>query len=161
MTETLTIPTPLLTGIGSACGTEDYHCGHLSRSSSRTVKRALFLYLAEVEGLGYLGGRSEGAEVLAVLNLMRTGAECADILDVAEGNLPAGVTTVEVAVTPITPDQAEVLNLVTLGYSYPEIAAETGRATETVRSLVKGAMRRTLTHTAIDAAVAAAGQGWI
>lgn len=146
----------------SACFDGRYDCGHITRSASVPVKRALFLYRAESEGLGYLGGRHEAAEVLAALALMRVGGECADIL-VAGG---AAAEAVETALTSVpvsspTPTQCEVLALVAEGFSYPEIAAQTGRAVETVRSLVKAAMARTLTHSAIDAAIVAAADGLI
>ena len=147
--------------VAVSCSEGRYDCGHLARSSSRAVKRALFLYLAEVEGLGYLGSRTEAAEVLAALALLRQGAECADIL--AAGGEAAA--TLMAQVTPdmhdrdCTPQQIEVLGFVAQGFSYPEIAAATNRATETVRSLVKAAMRNTNTHNAFDAAVAVAAEG--
>lgn len=153
----LTIPT---SDVAIACADGHYHCGHVTRSSSRPVKRALFLFLAESEGLGYLGTRTEAAEVLAVLALMRQGAHCAEVL--AAGGA-AATALIEASVTDrqrdCTPEQVEVLRLVAEGFSYPEIAAETGRATETVRSLVKAAMRNTCTHTAVDAAVTLAEWG--
>lgn len=140
-----------------------FDCGHITRSASRAVKRAAFLYRAECEpDIGYLGGR-EDAHTLAALALMREGADCRAVL-VAGGADAASLTeTVEAALPDlkITPRQAEVLGWVSLGYSFPEIGAQMGVAVETVRSLAKAAMRGTSTHSVIDAAVMAAGEGWI
>lgn len=159
----MTVTSRVASPVAMSCAEGRYDCGHITRSSSRPVKRALFLYLAEVEDLGYLGSRNEPVEVLAALALMREGAECAAILEAGD---PQGVVArlVEQVGTldrDLTPQQVEVLTLVAEGYSYPEIAQATGRATETVRSLVKAAMRNTLTHSAMDAAVEAARHGLI
>lgn len=148
--------------VALSCAEGRYDCGHLSRSSSRPVKRALFLHLAEVEGHGYLGTRTEPVEVLAALALLRQGAECQAILEA--GGSGAAALAAEAAASPVcerpcTPQQIEVLRLVAEGFSYPEIAEATGRAVETVRSLVKAAMRNTLTHNAFDAAVVLVGYG--
>jgi DNA-binding NarL/FixJ family response regulator len=145
----------------AACG--DYHCGHLSRSSSTAVKRAVFLYAAECSTVGSLVRRSEAPEVLAALALLREGAECARILAAATGALAAEVAALTAAAAPtrLSPEVLAVMDLVTEGLSYPEIADRRGIATETVRSHVKRAMRSTATHTAVDAAVALCEEGLI
>jgi DNA-binding NarL/FixJ family response regulator len=163
----MTITPAVATPVAMSCAEGRYDCGHISRSSSRAVKRALFLHLAEVEDLGYLGSRTEPVEVLAALTLMRQGAECREILEAGD---PQGVMArmgeqVGTLDRDLTPEQIEVLRYVAQGYSYPEIAAATvsskgtPRKVETVRSLVKAAMRATLTHNATDAAVEGARQG--
>jgi DNA-binding CsgD family transcriptional regulator len=163
MPATTVTPAQAVSPIVGACFDGRADCGHITRSSSVPVKRALFLFRCESEGLGFLGGRHEAPETLAALALMRVGADCADILAV-DGPAAEAVTAILVdaleAVSP-TATQVGVLVLVAEGLSYPEIAAQTGRSVETVRSLVKAAMARTLTHSAIDAAVWCAAEGLI
>ena len=151
-----TLSNPLVTA--TLC--ERYDCGHISRSSSVPVKRALFLFMAEAfSDLGYLGGR-EDAHTLAALALMREGARCADVLAAAEGAECAALEaeTAEIVGTP-TPRQVEALALVAEGLPYPEIGRRLDVSVETVRSLLKAAMRTTHTHSDTHAAVAAAAQG--
>lgn len=153
----------LSSGVASAACTGDYHCGHITRSSSRAVKRAAFLYLAEAQGCGWLGRRTEAPEVLAAVVLMRAGAACASVIAAATGDEPA-VAEMALALVPATPLSVQVLGVMVLvceGWSYPEIADEQGIATETVRSHVKRAMRSTGAHTALDAAVLLTEQGLI
>lgn len=146
--------------VATAAMCERFDCGHITRSSSVPVKRALFLHLAEETGLGYLGGR-ETAHTLAALALMREGARCADILR-AGGE---GADTLDALAAPamgtVTPRQAEALSFVADGVAYPDIARAMGISVETVRSLLKAAMRATLTHSATHAAVMAAADGLI
>jgi DNA-binding NarL/FixJ family response regulator len=154
----------LSNSIAAACADADYQCGHITRSSSRAVKRAAFLYAAEVRDLGYLGTRTEAPEVLAALALMREGAACAEVLDAATGATPEVVEAVEALTyrpADLSPEVLAVMALVTEGLSYPEIAAEVGCAKETVRSHVKRAMRLTSTHNAVSAAVTLVEEGLI
>lgn len=138
-----------------------YDCGHIVRSTDRALKRALFLYLAEADGQGYLGSRREAAEVLAALALMRAGAPCQAVAGYAtEATAPAPVVVATEAPS-LTPQQIEVLTLVAEGYAFPEIAAETGRATETVRSLSAAARRATGAHSTHEAAMVASRYGLI
>lgn len=142
---------------------EDYTCGHITRSPYRAVKRALFLFTAEREGLGSLVRSSEAPEAVAALALMRAGAECAAIIDagtLTEGEV-AALTTVTGDPSTLSPQVLAVMDLVTEGLSYPEIAAQVGSAVETVRSHVKRAMRVTGTHNAVEAAVTLVGEGLI
>lgn len=147
--------------VSTACADARYDCGHITRSDSTAVKRALFLFLAESEGLGYLGSRTEATEVLAALVLMRQGAECARIIAAATDTEVAEMAA-EVAPLPaLTTKQIEVLALVAEGLSFPEIAATLSKSVETVRSLTKAAMRATMTHSVVQAAVEAARDGLI
>lgn len=149
--------------IVSATACERYDCGHITRSSSVPVKRALFLYMAETRtDLGYLGGR-EDAHTLAALALMREGHDCADVVAAGEGHpsYTALESEVEALVGTPTPRQCEALALVAEGISYPAIGERLSISVETVRSLVKAAMRVTGTHSATHAAVMAAEQGLI
>lgn len=143
------------------CGRVD--CGHVHRSESRAVKRALFLYLCESDdriGAGVMES-AEGADTLAALAAMRRGAPCAEVL------AAAGVPAPRVGATPrtatrgpsLTDRQVEVLALVAEGYAYPEIARTLGKSVETVRDRVKGAMKATSTHSAPEAAREAAAWG--
>ena len=150
---------PILT----ACATDRYDCGHITRSSLRPIKRAVFLYRAEVEGLGFLGGRHEDTATLAALALMRAGSACAAVLVAggAEADALAASLDAQGVLPTLTPRQVEVLALVSEGASFPEIAADLSISTETVRSLAKAAMRATGTHSVVDAAVEAAYRGLI
>jgi DNA-binding NarL/FixJ family response regulator len=152
--------TDLTSPIITATACERFDCGHITRSSSVPVKRALFLYMAESADLGYLGSR-EDAHTLAALALMREGARCADVLRAGgvEGDAVAAV--LDPAMGLPTPRQCEALAMVAEGLPYPEIAARLSISVETVRSLLKAAMRTTLTHSATAAAVVAASEGLI
>lgn len=160
------MPTPdprtLAHGVAAAVCDADYQCGHITRSSSRAVKRAAFLFAAEGRDLGYLGTRTEAPEVLAALALMREGAACAEVIDAATpGFIEAVAEVVPFAPEALSPEVLRVMAYVTEGLSYPEIAAEIGCAKETVRSHVKRAMRLTATHNVIEAAVTLVEHGLI
>lgn len=151
------LATVVASDVAHASACYEYTCGHITRSPYRAVKRALFLHLAEVAGLGSLAVRSEAPEALAALALMAAGAECREVLMAATD---AEVAAAEAAApaTPIDPASlsAEVLGVMALvceGWSYPEIAAERGIAVETVRSHAKRAMRATASHNVVEAAV--------
>jgi DNA-binding NarL/FixJ family response regulator len=152
--------TDLTSPIVTATACERYDCGHVTRSSSVPVKRALFLFMAEAADLGYLGSR-EDAHTLAALSLMRAGARCAEVLRAGGTEGDAVAAVLDPAVTLPTPRQCEALALVAEGLPYPEIAARLTISVETVRSLLKAAMRATLTHSATHAAVVAAAEGLI
>ena len=150
--------------VAAAVACDDYTCGHITRSPYRAVKRALFLFHAERSEVGSLVRATEAPEVLAALALMRAGAECAAIIDAgtatpADAEALVGYTVP--AMASLSPQVLAVMDLVTEGLSYPEIAAEVGSAVETVRSHVKRAMRATATHNAVEAAVALVVEGLI
>lgn len=151
------------TAAANATGCGRYDCGHVGRSDSRALKRAAFLYLAEVDGQGDLCGR-EGADVLAALALMREGHPCEFVAQHYSGERtrrPMPSPRPEVTTPVLTPQQSEVLALASEGWAIPEIAEMTNRATETVRSLLAMCRRNTATHSTLDAAVVATRYGII
>lgn len=134
------------------CGS--YQCGHISRSDNLHVKRALFLYVRRTRGARFTT-RNEDGRVLAALTLMMAGRTCADVRAAADPTYVAPVATPAPA-TPapvrVSPECAEVLQMVALGHDIPEIAEATHRNVETVRSLMARARQITSTHTSTDAA---------
>lgn len=150
--------------VSDALACEAYTCGHLTRSSSTSVKRALFLHLAE-EHLGSVARRNEAPATMVALALMREGATCAEVAaaDSPQGDALVAQAAREIAprCEDLSPQVLAVLDLVTEGLSYPMIADRLGIARETVRSHVRRAMRATGEHSAIEAAVSLATQGLI
>jgi DNA-binding NarL/FixJ family response regulator len=144
------------------CGT--YGCGHIAKSSDRYVKRAGILHQRRLAGHRF-STTGEDQRTLAALALMRQGRPCIEVRNYAD---PGALSARNVPVTPATADPmglsdecVEVMTLVAQGYSHPEVAAMTHRATETVRSLVAVARRATAAHTQEGAVVALYGLGII
>lgn len=143
--------------IASAVHCGRYDCGHITRSDDRAVKRALYLYLRREAG-HRVSTASEGADVLAVLALMREGRPCTEVREwrvagVRRAEAPATPATTEAPALKITPQMTEVIGLVAQGYDIPEIAASTYRAEETVRSLLARCRKATNAHSSVAAAV--------
>jgi DNA-binding NarL/FixJ family response regulator len=135
-----------------------YDCGHIVRSDSAALKRALYLHLCATDGQGYLGARNEPADVLAALALMAQGAPCTEVAGVTPrtSNPPAA------AVAPtFTPRGLEVLSLVAEGKDIPEMADATGLSVETVRSHLAVARKACGAHSSAEAAMIASRFGLI
>lgn len=150
--------------VANASACYEYTCGHITRSPYAPVKRALFLHLAEVRGLGSLLVRTDAPEVVAALALMRAGAECREVVALmTDAEVAAADAAAPTGGDPsaLSPEVLGVMALVTEGLSYPEIAAARGIATETVRSHVKRAMRATGDHNAVASAVSLVEEGLI
>lgn len=142
-----------------------YDCGHITRSDSQAVKRALALYLAREAGLT-VDTSSEEADTLAVLGLMRAGRPCTEVRNyrtagVTSATTPATPANTDTPAVRITPEMVEVAALILQGYDYPEIAARTHRAKETVRSLSKRIIATANAHSAMAGAVKMAEWGYV
>lgn len=151
--------------ISSAIHCGRYDCGHITRSDSQAVKRALALYLAREAGLA-VDTSTEEADTLAVLGLMRAGRPCTEVRNyrtagVTSATTPATPATTEAPAIRVTPEMCEVAALILQGYDYPEIAARTHRAKETVRSLARRVIRVANAHSAMAGAVWMASHGYV
>lgn len=137
-----------------------YQCGHIMRSDDLAIKRALFLFTRRTRG-ATVSTRGESADVRAALSLMMAGRSCAQVKGYATTGqaLPAPVAHPVGTYVP-SDEVLEVLALVAQGYDIPEIAEQTHRAIETVRSLMGMARKRTGSHTTMDAACVLAEAGY-
>jgi len=145
----------------SHCGR--YDCGHILRSDDQALKRAAFLHLRREAGHTFTT-RGETGDVLAALTLMRQGRPCSEVRNYrTPGVRAADVPTTPATVTDVrvSPQVVEVMTLAAQGYDIPEIAEQTYRAVETVRSLMAVARKATGAHSTMAAAVALQGLGII
>lgn len=146
----------------AACGRLD--CGHLARSTSRAVRRAVILYVAE--GAGYrVDLDTESPEVAAVLGILRE-AQHPRPHYVRAGSRyvrqsPNEIVLPDVSRLRLTAERQIVFYYMWLGYSATEIADTTHRARETVRSHAGNLRRLTGAHDATSALVALALAGLI
>lgn len=150
-----------LTAHAASCGRLD--CGHLYRSDSRAVRRAVLLYLAE--GAGYAVDLDrEAPEVAAVLGTLRTVGHPRPLY-VRDGSRYARTTPATAVPLPdvtglrLTPERVDVYRLLWQGCSTGEAAALSGRSRETVRSHAGNLRRLTGAHDAPSALVALALAG--
>lgn len=144
----------------AACGRLD--CGHLSRSSSLAVRRAVILYIAE--GAGYtVRLRNESPEVAAVLGILRQAEHPRPVYvrgTNTNGNAgyvrstPNEVLLPDASGLTITPERATVFALAWQGLSATEISIVSLRARETVKSHMGNLRRMTGAHDATSALVA-------
>lgn len=166
-----------------SCGRLD--CGHLGKSASLAVRRAVILYTAEGSGLSVsLDG--ETPEVVAVLGVLRTAQHARPTY--VRGTLTSG-NRGYVAAHPgaviawpnadgikITPQRAEVFGYMVRGYSATDISSDparmvgghpaprvglTVRNIETVKSHAGYLRRETGAHDAVSALLALVAAGKI
>lgn len=151
--------------IESAIHCAAYQCGHIGRCDDQAVKRALVVYLAREAGVP-CDTSSDGADVAAVLGMMRAGRPCSEVREwrtagVTRTSAPATPATTDAPRIRITPQMCEVATMVAQGYDHPEIAAATYRSVETVKSLLARCRKATAAHTSPAAAVKMAEWGHI
>lgn len=145
----------------AACGRLD--CGHLGRSTSQAVRRAVFLYQAEGAGL-ILDLDRVSADVAAVVGVLRTSQHGRTTY--TRGTTASGgrgyvpIAAGLVAVLPnadgikITPQRRDVFTDMLYGHSATQIAARTHRTLETVKSHAGYLRRLTGAHDAHSALIA-------
>lgn len=148
-------------GHAAACGRLD--CGHLGRSTSQAVRRAVFLYQAEGTGLTVDLNRVS-ADVAAVLGVLRTsqhGRTTYTRGTLATGN--RGYVPVAPGLTAVLPNadgikithqRREVFTDMLYGYSATQVAERTHRTLETVKSHAGYLRRLTGAHDATSALIA-------
>lgn len=151
--------------IESAVHCGRYDCGHIVRSDDRAIKRALVIYLAREAGVA-VDTTHDGADVDAVLALMRAGRPCTEVREwrtpgVTRATAPATPATVDAPLRRVGPEVCEVATLYGQGYDIPEVAAMTYRRPETVRSHLKVARQATAAHSSHAAVVTLAKWGII
>lgn len=151
--------------VSSAVHCGRYDCGHVTRSDDRAIKRALVIYLAREAGVA-VDSTADGADVHAVLGLMRSGRPCSEVREwrtagVTRATAPATPATTEAPAIRVTPQMIEVATLVAQGYDHPEIAESTYRSVETVKSLLARCRKATNAHSSYAAAVTLARWGYI
>lgn len=148
-------------GHAAACGRLD--CGHLGKSTSQAVRRAVFLYQAEGAGLTVDLDRvsSDVAAVVGVLRESNHGRTVYVRGTLASGNRGYVATTPGLAtVLPnaagikMTPQRVEVFTEMLYGYSANQIATRTHRSLETVKSHAGYLRRLTGAHDATSALIA-------
>jgi DNA-binding NarL/FixJ family response regulator len=151
--------------IASAIHCGRYDCGHVTRSDDQAVKRALVVYLAREAGVP-CDTTEDGADVAAVLGLMRAGRPCSEVREwrtagVTRTTAPATPATTGAPVVRVTPQMIEVASLIAKGYDHPEVAEMTYRSVETVKSLLARCRKATSAHSSHAAAVKMAEWGYI
>lgn len=151
--------------VASAVHCGRYDCGHVTRSDDTAVKRALYVYLRREAG-AVIDTSTEGADVLAVLALMRAGRPCMEVRNwrtpgVTAATTPATPANTDAPLVKVSPQMIEVAQGVARGMDIPEIAEATYRSVETVRSLLGRCRQATAAHSSVAAAVKMAEWGLI
>jgi DNA-binding NarL/FixJ family response regulator len=137
------------------CGRLD--CGHLARSTSRAVRRAVILYTAEGAGIT-VDLSHETPEVSAVLGVLRESGHARPVF-VRNGRRyeqsRAGMVVLpNAAGIRITPERLAVFTAMLSGMSASEVARAQGRARATVQSHAGYLRRLTGGHDATSCLVA-------
>lgn len=147
---------PTIQAHAAACGRLD--CGHLGRSTSLAVRRAVILYQAEGAGIDIdLDG--EAPEVAAVVGVLRD-SQHARPMYIRAGRSYArtvpGMTQVlpDARAIKITQQRLEVFTAMLKGYSANQIATAQHRALETVKSHSGWLRRLTGGHDATSCLIA-------
>jgi DNA-binding CsgD family transcriptional regulator len=147
----------------ASCGRLD--CGHLGKSGSRAVRRAVILYVAEGAGVP-TDLDAEAPEVASVLGILR-GVQYPR--PVYRGRKSEAQTPGQFAASILpnvsdeaitwTPQRVQVASLMWEGYSANEVAREVGRTLETVKSHMGYLRRLTGAHDIVSVLVAGAVAG--
>lgn len=154
--ETVREALPTIQAHAAACGRLD--CGHLGRSTSLAIRRAVILYQAEGAGIEVNLDR-ETPEVTAVVGVLRASQHARPVY-VRAGRSYARTTPGMTQVLPdarairITQQRAEVFTAMLKGYSANQIAAAQHRALETVKSHSGWLRRLTGGHDATSCLIA-------
>lgn len=137
------------------CGRLD--CGHLARSTSQAVRRAVILYTAEAAGIT-VGLDEESAEVTAILGVLRESGHARPTF-VRSGrrnvqSRPGLVVMPNAAGIRITPERHAVFTAMLKGESASQISRSQGRARATVQSHAGWLRRLTGGHDATSCLIA-------
>jgi DNA-binding CsgD family transcriptional regulator len=140
----------------AACGRLD--CGHLGRSTSGAVRRAVYLYQCEGAGM-VLNLNRVSADVAAVLGVLRESRHARPTYVRAGRSYRAavaGMTTVlpDPWGIKITPQRRDVFQALIAGKSATEVSREQHRALETVKSHMGYLRRLTGAHDSHSALIA-------
>lgn len=141
----------------ASCG--QLGCGHLGKSPSRAVRRAVILYAAEAIPGVTLNLDGEAPEVAAVLGVLRTSRHARPVY-VRQGR---GFATHTPGLPPIAPDPNRIrmtaervatFSLLIRGWSANEVATHRARALETIKSHMGYLRRETDAHDSMSALLA-------
>lgn len=139
-----------LRGHAVTCGKLD--CGHLYKSDSQAVRRAVILYTAENSGQGFVLDLShETPETVAVLGVLRTAKHGHPVYSKtgARGGMvahTAGITTIwpDASRIRMTPERVSVFGYLLAGYSATQISSDPNRVTAGKANPRKGLTARAL-----------------
>jgi DNA-binding NarL/FixJ family response regulator len=145
----------------ATCGKLD--CGHLGKSNSQAVRRAVIIYVAEGAGLE-VDLDLEAPEVAAVVGILRGVSYPRPVYRgrKTEAQTPgqfAASILPDVTKMQWTPQRTMVAKLMWEGYSANQVAKEVGRTLETIKSHMGYLRRLSGAHDIVSVLVAGALEG--